>query len=170
MFEASVKILELETRIGTEPMVLIARLDDGRSHYAVELESRGLCVLCKLGSWVNVEELCSKAVLAVQMPQLVKESRTSICQLLQMENLITPESSKYNSKKRLAMEAFQSVIKRQAIDGRLAMQTAETEQVIEAVLPKTDPIDIAQPACADMMENIRTQYFEALYLSKVRPN
>ena len=106
LFETHVKILELEERMGSQPMVLIARLDDGRALYAVEREDRGLYVLCQLGSWVNLSQLRAAAVVSkVELP------RTTDKHLGEKDNmgvpLITAEASKYSKKKRLAIEAIQ---------------------------------------------------------------
>lgn len=46
------------------PVVLIARLDADRSLYAIERVKRGRYALCKLGKWVDLEELRGAAILA----------------------------------------------------------------------------------------------------------
>lgn len=189
LFETHVKILELEERMGSQPTVLIARLDDTRIIYAVERESRGLYVLLQLGSWVNLQELRAAAVVSKQeLPERVT---------LQPSNLLAsaPETNKYSSKKRLAIEAIQSMVKRPSM-GLLESQPNTQSPVVEpepepvfvdpplpiedrakTQEPATDLIscvplaapanDIAvQPTGTDLFDNVRTHYLEALYLSK----
>ena len=74
LFETHVKILELEERMGSQPMVLIARFDDSRTLCAVERESRGLYALCQLGSWVNFQGLKAEAVVSKQDVQKMSET------------------------------------------------------------------------------------------------
>ncbi|KAH6719315.1 DNA replication regulator SLD3-domain-containing protein [Leptodontidium sp. MPI-SDFR-AT-0119] len=190
LFETHVKILELEERMGSQPTVLIARLDDTRILYAVERESRGLYVLLQLGSWVNLQELRAAAVVSMQdLPERAGFDHSS--------NLPTsaPEINKYSKKKRLAIEAIQSMVKRPSAglltesqsDSQTPIVKPESQPVLvdspapleerssiqEATaksvncLPPAPVDDIAvQPTAADIFDNVRTHYLEALYLSK----
>jgi hypothetical protein len=167
--------------MGTEPMLLIARLDDARTLFAVERESRGLYVLCQLGSWVNLQELKAAAVASKQ--ELPRMSDRGLVPLqLSTDSgpvpLITPESSKYSKKKRLAIEAIQSMVKRPSIGSLTESQVPVTEPesgVDSDPRDKTSndlfisPVDdiAAPPTASEIFENVRNQYFEALYLSKV---
>ncbi len=173
LFEAHVKILELEERMGNQPMVLIARLDDARTLYAVERDSRGLYVLCQLGSWVNLHELKAAAVASTQELPKTSESARNVLEEALLPT-ITPEINKYNKKKRLAIEAIQSMVKRptsnllaepQSIPPELvpAIESPAIEQDITGTV--VDDL-VAPPSAAEIFENVRTQYFEALYLSK----
>ncbi|KAF7928204.1 hypothetical protein BELL_0278g00120 [Botrytis elliptica] len=179
LFETHVKILELEERMGNQPMVLIARLDDNRTLYAVERESRGLYVVLQLGSWVNIHQLRSSAVVAqtertdVPVKGLLFGSthfETST------EPLITPEGSKYTKKKRLAIEAIQSMIKRPSTP---LLPESRPQSVAPEKVPASEPQNDTQaticlPASetktqatsTEIFDNVRTQYFESLYLSK----
>jgi DNA replication regulator SLD3 len=154
-------------------MVLIARLDDGRTLYAVEREDRGLYVLCQLGSWVNLQQLRAAAVVS-------KVDLTSMTEKNLGEKdsgalpLITSGAGKYSKKKRLAIEAIQSMVKRPPTSLLTESQPSavETEplplsQAEEQI--SNDPIMTeasAQLTASEIFENIRTQYLEALY-SKV---
>ncbi|KAK6595381.1 hypothetical protein H4I95_10739 [Botrytis cinerea] len=179
LFETHVKILELEERMGNQPMVLIARLDDNRTLYAVERESRGLYVILQLGSWINIHQLKSSAVVAQTertgvsvkgLPFGSTHFETST------EPLITSEGSKYTKKKRLAIEAIQSMIKRPSTpllpESRPQLVAPEKSLASE---PQNDTqATICLPALetktkatsTEIFDNVRTQYFESLYLSK----
>lgn len=150
-------------------MVLIARLDDGRTLYAVEREGRGLYVLCQLGSWVNLQQLRAAAV-ALRM-----ESPKGIAKDLKAKDnaampLIIPEASKYSKKKRLAIEAIQSMVKRPSTGLLTESQTTGTEPGpnLPSQLERTskDPVindTSVQLTAIEIFENVRNQYLEALY-------
>lgn len=179
LFESHVKILELEERMGSQPTVLIARLDDTRTLYAVEREGHGLYVLYQLGSWVSLNELRAAAVVARQeVPDVAGVSKTPVQQSM-------PESSKFSKKKRLAIEAIQSMIKRPSTgllpDSQLESQIVEEPSFgLDTILPVEEsafephmndtplPLDVvpSQPTASEIFENVRTQYLETLYLSK----
>lgn len=152
-------------------MVLIARLDDGRTLYAVEREDRGLYVLCKLGSWVNLRQLREAAVVSKQELPRALERNNSPQQESAPVPLATPESSKYSKKKRLAIEAIQSLVKRPSTD--LLTESKPVTMDSEPIVPveamvEQPPVDGPAPlTAAEIFENVRTQYLEALYLSKV---
>ncbi|TVY37433.1 hypothetical protein LOCC1_G007360 [Lachnellula occidentalis] len=172
LFEAHVKILELEERMGSQPMVLIARLDDGRTLYAVEREDRGLYVICRLGSWVDLHQLKEAAIVSKQELPEGLERRNSI-RHNSPAPLITPESSKYSKKKRLAIEAIQSMVKRPSTglltESQLA--TAELEPIFdtqpaESTVEQPPIDDPVTRTAAELFDSVRTQYLEALYISK----
>ncbi|RDL41924.1 Uncharacterized protein BP5553_01903 [Venustampulla echinocandica] len=177
LFETHVKILELEERMGSQPMVLIARLDDGRTLYAVEREDRGLYVLCRLGTWVNSQQLREAAVVSKQ--EAPKESgRCSGSVSFQKEAatvpLVTPETNKYNKKKRLAIEELQSMVKRPSLDNiaksQPGIELPPSQEYLQLEAPLAAPPAAgdapSQPTAAEIFENIRAQYSDALYLSK----
>ena len=162
-------------------MVLVARLDDGRTLYAVEREDRGLYVLCKIGSWVNVQQL--KLVAAVQRMESSKSLERGFA-VNETHNTITiptpdVDSNKAGSKKRLAIEAIQSMVRRppvgllpdsQSNNPGEPTQAGELEQPVlgRPVQPHNQDIATLQPTAAEIFDNVRLQYFDALYLSKVR--
>jgi len=96
--------------------------------------------------------------------------------------LVTPEASKYSKKKRLAIEALQSKVKRPSA-GLLAESPAtEPESQVTSQLPDSQLLNLptseipipspaekipSQPTATEIFENVRNQYLEALYLSKV---
>lgn len=182
LFEAHVKVLELEHRLGSTPMVLITRSEDSKSYFAIERESRDVYAICKLGSWVRIDQLCTAAVVSrYRLPRgtINNTERPLSAKGAIEEPSLTSETTKYSKRKRLAIEAIQSMIKRPSKD------VSTFGQVTNVVQPKSEtnvelqlqePGDvaevhdeiIAQPVAADILENIRSQYFEALYLSKVR--
>ncbi len=171
--------------MGSQPTILVARLDDTRTLYAVERESRGLYVLCQLGSWVNLHEL--RAVAVVSRQDLPERAGPQVPTTLPLP---ISESNKYSKKKRLAIEAIQSMVKRPSTSHLTDTQPESQRSTLDLEPPFTDypapsqdaphqeltnqklkvvpPIDdvISQPTAAEIFENVRTQYLEALYLSK----
>jgi DNA replication regulator SLD3 len=163
--------------MGSQPMVLIARLDDARTLCAVERESRGLYALCQLGSWVNLHGLKVEAVVSKpEMHKLSEKGPSGIAVLQSATPLVTPEPSKYGKKKRLAIEAIQSMVKRpstslatESQESPIEPESHTTLQVTEGVTGPPPQEELAtQLTAAEIFENIRNHYFEALYLSKVR--
>jgi DNA replication regulator SLD3 len=160
--------------MGSQPMVLIARLDDARTLCAVERESRGLYALCQLGSWVNLQGLKAGAVVSKQGMHKLSELGTFNAVLQAAVPFATPESSKYSKKKRLAIEAIQSMVKRPSTSLATESQESPTEPDSatslqlpdQATVPPPQEEVAAQLTAAEIFENVRNQYFEALYLSK----
>ncbi|OBT69328.1 hypothetical protein VE03_01150 [Pseudogymnoascus sp. 23342-1-I1] len=186
LYESHVKILELEQRIGSTPVILIAQLDDNKALYAVEYESKGLYVLFKLGSWVDLGKLCSVAVVSRPFTKSQKHGSPQDVagRGTPANNAFSPvESDKYNKKKRLAIEEIQSMVKRPSTSQSLNIeQTASTESP-SMVLPletiqnaQPDPVasvqplqdaGLEQPRAEDILDSVRSQYLDTLYLSKV---
>lgn len=170
-------------------MVLIARLEDEKSIYAVEREDCGLYVLCKLGSWVNLETLKGSAAVSRSDQPLKTAIGGGFMQgSSEVVTLVTPESSKYSKKQKLAIEAIQTMVKRPPpqmpiietpnpeITPVAHVSTATTASTVQNLVAglgeqrKDEPIptsEIAEPTAAELLDTVRTQYLEALYLSKV---
>ncbi|KAH8884558.1 hypothetical protein GQ53DRAFT_398906 [Thozetella sp. PMI_491] len=116
-YESSIKILELEGRLGSN--ILLARSETNQMVYAVEREKKGLYTLCKLGSWVDVTQftqyataVCSQRMQATRPPPMLKNDSFAITTL---------QSHHEEKKKRLAIEELQSVVrKRPRSQGSLA--------------------------------------------------
>jgi DNA replication regulator SLD3 len=100
---------------------------------------------------------------------------------LQQESTLpstTAESHKYDEKKRLAIEALQSMVKRPSTPLPTDLPHTETASQAppDSILPLVPELadspmvaeTPAQPTGAEIFENVRTQYLEALYLSKVQ--
>jgi DNA replication regulator SLD3 len=181
LFEAHVKVLELEERMRNAPAVLIALCDDGKSIFVVERMEQNLYVLCKLGSWVSISRLCMGAIISKHQSFKAAASRSGAGSVLhknKVESDNTPESSKYSKKKRLAIEAIQSMVKRPSRDGLSTLQDqarpfSQSGTVMESQSSKEPKAELIQedingrPMATQIFDNIRSQYFEALYLSKV---
>lgn len=165
--------------MGSQPVVLIARLDDARALYAVERDARGLYAILRLGSWVDLQQLSAAAVVSKQdLSRAARPPRaSSITQALPM----APESSTYSKKKRLAIEAIQSMVKRpsngmstEPTPTESQLPTSIVEPLVESGPTEELGINLpfnnaAPPTANEIFETIRNQYFEALYLSKVYP-
>lgn len=162
--------------MGNQPMVLIARLDDGRTLYAVEREGRGLYVLLQLGPWVSLQQLRAKAVVSKQ-EDLQSLGQTSVLARDVTTAPLNTAGSKYGRKKRLAIEAIQSMVKRPSIGISIESQTPLVEgEATPDLLQDQQPVNsnarfdelVTQPTSSEIFETVRNQYFEALYISKVR--
>jgi DNA replication regulator SLD3 len=134
-YESNIRILELEGRLGSN--VLLARSETKRIVYAIERESSGLYVLCKLGAWVDVEKLASYAT-------VVSTKRLKSCAAGSAESMepgshavITTHMHHENKKRRLAIEDIQSVVNKRARSQSIARPE------------KSDPTQIPTPVNTD---------------------
>ncbi|KAF2964349.1 hypothetical protein GQX73_g9235 [Xylaria multiplex] len=199
-FEANIKILDLESRMGNRPIVLIARLESNKSIYAIERQTNSLYSLCHLGSWVDLEQICNLAT--VSCPALIRKQPTLPVEPLAHTPLITPQISHTNKKRRLAIEAIQSLVKKptrsrsisvlsqageasrpptpvqgsNVVDvGSVAVVAQDAQSPgnstprpdigpqVDAVQEQDDALNM--PNADEIFDNIRNQYFEALYHS-----
>lgn len=203
-YESHIKILDLESRLSESRSLLVAKSEPRGNIYALERQNNGLYVICKLGSWVEIESLaqqattvCSERVFPPK-PDVTTEQATQSA-------ITTPHMHKEQKKKRAAIEAIQSLVRKRAksqsqapqanldesagspVDGdtfKMDVDESPTSQVEEkktpnakllggaalpaiqsgpSPLPDLPPQDLA----ASIFDNIRTQYFEVLYRSKV---
>lgn len=182
--------------MGMRPVVLIARLETDKTVYVLERQDEGLYTLCMLGAWVDLESLSKCATVAYS--KLIKP-RSPAPQNTESEPTITLQLHHENKKRRLAIEAIQSLVKKPARSRSFSLpsQNFEVTQVptpvendspsqanrlsepreastapAESPLPPNPPTvtpapdkAVAQPSVNDIFENVRNQYFEALYNS-----
>jgi DNA replication regulator SLD3 len=201
-YESTVKILDLESRLGSRPVVLIARMETNKTAYALERQDVGLYTLCRLGDWIDLGKLSGHATVAytkLLKPRLVQ------LDMVRPSASTTPQLHKESKKRRLAMEAIQSLVKRpaksqstllppQATEATpapaasvsIVREVRETAQAVESSseLEKRHELELRDgtscPAAASVLheassiqtadeifENVRLQYFEALYHSMV---
>lgn len=123
-YESHVKILDLEARMGTRPVVLVARSccssSEGPSSsapsyvYVLERQSDGLYSLCRLGSWVDLAALARDATVCCwqRIPRAKGDAHEGGGSEASSRPLITPHLHKELKKKRLAIEALQSVVRK----------------------------------------------------------
>lgn len=185
--ESYIHILDLESRLGPAPIVLIARNELRGTTYALERQSNGLYVLCKLGSWADLESLAQNAT-AVRYERL-SPVKTERGERPDIEALTTPQLHVEQKKKRAAIEAIQSQMRKrvrsQSVStvGILAKEeeSLEPESLLSQLpspdmsleqLPLPGSEDQANPApivqgAEDIFDSIRTHYFDALYKSMV---
>lgn len=111
-FESNIKILDLEGRFGSRPVVLIARLESDKSIYALERQKGALYALCHISSWVDLHDL--EKVATVSLPQLIKKEATTSkdSQPPALPPLTTPHLHHETKKRRLAIEALESIVKK----------------------------------------------------------
>ena len=187
--ESHVKILDLESRVGGAPVVLIARNEPVGTLYAIERHDKNLYTACKLGSWVSLEALKANAT-ACSAKLLHEQPRK--CEGTAGQ---PPKAPVLQSKKRVAIEAIQQLVRKKPkiasisspagetqgsvggtneadvqSQGSLQLEESQSQSQVESQsqgLPA--PVDNqAEPPPADHLENIRTQYFDLLYKSMVR--
>ncbi|PTB65385.1 hypothetical protein BBK36DRAFT_1205211 [Trichoderma citrinoviride] len=186
-YESYIHILDLESRLGPAPIVLIARNELRGTVYALERQSNGLYVLCKLAPWADLESLAQKAT-AVRYERLAPVKAERI-EHPAGEALITPQLHVEQKKKRAAIEAIQSQMRKrvrsQSVSTVGIMTKEEEPQEPESLisqLPSPDmsseqvplpgsedrinSINMASSA-EEIFEGIRTHYFDALYKSMI---
>jgi DNA replication regulator SLD3 len=206
LFESKIKILDLEGRLGSN--VLLARSETTRVVYAVERESNGLYVLCKLGSWMDIEALSQSAT--VVCAERLRSSKPAKPNDATAAPLTTPSLYNESKRRRLAIDEIQSLVRKRSMSvvekdlpSQASPPTATETSLLnedatqnEAPMPQhsKQPAEPAvesgpsasngpvpptpgaapsadahsQPNAEDIFQNIRTQYMEALYHSKVR--
>ncbi|KAI1410865.1 DNA replication regulator SLD3-domain-containing protein [Hypoxylon sp. FL1857] len=109
-FESSIKILELEGRMGSHPVVVIARMESDKTVYAVERQKNGLYTLCHFGPWVDLQELERHAT--VSLPQFIEKRSNPSIDTNTSHPITTPHLHHETKKRRLAIEAIQSLVKK----------------------------------------------------------
>lgn len=112
-YEAHIKILDLESRLGPSRSVLLARIEPRGAVYAFERQPDGLYVVCKLGSWVQLEALaenattiCHDRVFPVKLESTTSQNDAPA--------IITPQMHHKQKQKRAAIEAIQSLVRKRA--------------------------------------------------------
>lgn len=111
-FESNIKILDLEGRVGARPVVLLARIESDKTIYALERQHNGLYSICQLGSWVDLATLCELAT--VSCSHLIKRRPSHAADSNIPQPIITHQVHNENKKRKLAIEAIQSLVKRPA--------------------------------------------------------
>ncbi|RFU79965.1 dna replication regulator sld3 [Trichoderma arundinaceum] len=130
-YESYIHILDLESRLGPAPIVLIARNELRGTTYALERQSNGLYVLCKLGSWADLGSLAQKAT-AVRYERLFPV-KTERAERPDVDALTTPQLHVEQKKKRAAIEAIQSQMRKRVRSQSVSTvgHTPKEEQPLE---------------------------------------
>ncbi|EQK97478.1 DNA replication regulator Sld3 [Ophiocordyceps sinensis CO18] len=196
-YESHVKILDLESRLGSAPSVLIARREPTGTVYALERQGNGLYVMCQLGPWVDLSSLSTKATALSH--QRLRPANPERKWQDTAGALTTPGIHKEQKKKRAAIEAIQSLVRKRvrsvsvpavevaasrdgvadsdATRGQLRPSATKLEQQtgpeLAAITPSAGAVHNDDAAAAFSLQdtadtifnNIRTQYFDALYRS-----
>ncbi|KAF7551684.1 hypothetical protein G7Z17_g4840 [Cylindrodendrum hubeiense] len=113
LFESHIKILDLESRMGSVPVVLLARYDSSRNVYALERQDNGLYIACRLGSWVDLSSLAKHATAACHK-RLRSTARPESRGRIGSTAMTTPQLQKDQKVKRAAIEAIQSLVRKRA--------------------------------------------------------
>ncbi|KAI2466134.1 DNA replication regulator SLD3-domain-containing protein [Annulohypoxylon bovei var. microspora] len=144
-FESNVKILDLEGRFGSRPVVLIARLESDKSIYALERQKGGLYTICHIGSWVDLQDLEKAAT--VSLPQLLEKKTSTSKDPHTLPPLTTPQLHHDTKKRRLAIEALESIVKK-PVRPRSASTTSQ-------LIPPTGPPTPDQTGAESQVESAR---------------
>ncbi|KAI1105191.1 DNA replication regulator SLD3-domain-containing protein [Jackrogersella minutella] len=136
-FEANIKILDLEGRLRSHPVVLIARLESDKSIYALERQTNGLYTLCHFGSWVDLQDV--KKFATVSLPQLIEKRPSTLTGSNTSQPLTTPQLHHETKKRRLAIEAIQSIVKKPV---RPRSESTASQLIPPTVLPTPAQNDI----------------------------
>lgn len=185
--------------MGSGPTVLIARNETRGKEYAIERQENGLYVVCMLGAWVDLQTLARNAT--VLLPERVRPVKVERSEQPGISALTTPQLHLDHKKKKAAIEAIQSLVKRRAssqsaynFDEAIShdpgtepgFQETQTSSLKSELEPRTRPsihhneqLPLPTPGAStteaagtqhtaeDILDNIRSHYFEALYRSKV---
>lgn len=112
-FESHVKILDLESRLESIPSVLIARSESRGTVHVLERQDNGLYVACQLGPWVDLGDLERKAT-AVSRDRLHPAKADRPDHDASGQAMTTPQLHKDHKRKRAAIEAIQTLVKKRA--------------------------------------------------------
>lgn len=195
-FESHIRVLDLEGRLRQAPSVLIARSDATRNIYAIERHQTGLYVVCKLGAWVAIESLSHLAEASYEQrcrpaqaahanvaeapsitPQLHHESKKKRLAIEQIQSMVRKRPRTVSTT--LCESQDQSQPQIQPVTSAVAHSLEDPFQaqppgggVSEAPLKSSqaaaaDSNADMQNSAEDIFQNIRSQYLEALYHSKV---
>ncbi|CAG1985165.1 unnamed protein product [Fusarium graminearum] len=145
LFEANIKILDLESRMGSVPVVLLARKEGSRAVYALEKQESGLYAVCRLGPWVNLDLLADSAT-AVCRERLHPTARSEHQNQNALSATTTPHIHKEEKIKRAAIEAFQSQVrKRRRSQSVSTLAESVKQEATEAATESKLPSPIIQP-------------------------
>ncbi|KAK3310398.1 DNA replication regulator SLD3-domain-containing protein [Chaetomium strumarium] len=111
LFESSIKILDLEGRLGSN--VLLARSETSRMIYAIERESNGLYALCKLGSWVDMDIFSQNATVVCR--ERMRSTKPANPESTAAAPLTTPSMYKESKRRRLAIDEIQSLVRKRSM-------------------------------------------------------
>ncbi|TQV99408.1 hypothetical protein V2A60_004882 [Cordyceps javanica] len=110
LVESRIKILDLETRMGSPQSVLVARHDATRAVYALERQNDGLYAICRLGAWVDLGRLAQHAT--ALCADRVFPAKADAPPVVSDAAMTTPHMSSLQRKKRAAIEAIQSLVRK----------------------------------------------------------
>lgn len=192
-FESHIRILDLAVRQG--PSILIARSDATRHVYAIERHQTGLYVVCKLGAWVNIERLSNVAVACYAprcrpaqaagasgteapstTPQIHKENKRKQLAIEEIQSMVrkrprTMSVALSDTQGTQSQPPAQLLEMDQGLHETTAEQPTQDPKLSLPVPSGSQPTPLdsnheAHVSAEDIFQNLRLQYFEALYHSK----
>lgn len=194
-FESHIKIMDLETRMGSSENLLIARHDRKGTLFALDRQANGLYVVFKLGSWVDFDSLVKHATVLCRERIDRQSLKAEISHRDVPSTSISAHTYKDEKNKMDAIAAIQSLVKKRARSQSVAAfdDTTKSEPTSDIVVPplrlpslqpsthqSSDPVKkqsaapgthakgehSAENTADGIFANIRTHYSEALYKSR----
>ncbi|KAI9674696.1 MAG: hypothetical protein M1817_001599 [Caeruleum heppii] len=193
LFSARIAILEDNEDGTTAPRIVIAKEVGTERHYAVERVITGIYALCRLGSWVDIDQLgatAEQATWAARKRRAVRQHQDGVnwwetavldlalpesTHLSQRETTCRIDESQMVMGRPLQAEINEPVVKIEDCDkeeeisllqspAALAFEGVESAPAPD-IAPLQDPTT-PEPDPQETFEMIRAQYLDALYLQK----
>lgn len=193
LFSANIPSLEEDLGRHVEPVVMAVRSNDSGDAYAVERVKKGIYALCGLGGWVSDTDILLASKRWLESPAIARrdmESVTEECD--EMDWRRAAEVPGYDLDIG-TMEIQPDLVITMAFGPHNQTSDPDEVAVIDGVIPDTEDrqrsfnpsngatggacteppmpgeqIEGAEPTLSEVFERLRTQYLEALYVSKVR--
>lgn len=194
LFQSRVKILDLESRMPSCPTVLLARSETTGAVYVVERQEDGLFVVCKLANWADLSAMAAKASAllperlrerspqqAPQVPLITplaskkEKSKTAAIEAIQFLVKKRARSPSGASSKPATTQPLDSAAQAtaQGISSDPQPVPSTRDQAVQEPEGKKLPLAhelgqaVPQQSTDMILDNIRTQYVDLLYKSKV---
>ncbi|KAI9722279.1 MAG: hypothetical protein M1812_001751 [Candelaria pacifica] len=181
LFSANVPALDALRAAKRGAIVLIAKLETERSLYAVESVARGTYAVCKLANWLKIEELRAAASVARIESWPTRQDHGFSEQYTEWWRSAVSERTKEDSQRAkrrqiTASNAVQLLMKQPKC--RVQQQSPKASSPVSSPSQINSNIELshapdgcnqplkAGPTAQETLEIIRTQYLEALHLSK----
>ncbi|KAJ2894908.1 hypothetical protein MKZ38_007105 [Zalerion maritima] len=190
--ESHIKPLDLEDRLGSGPVALVAASESSGKVYVLERHQNGIYIVCKLGQWVQLEPLAPISIACHH--QALKSLRARRPEHSQPST--TPHDYREQKEKQRAIEKLNAARKASArrqssvcidlkssftenMGSRAATPLAsgaesqlskpvhlEAQEIKPTVTNEPAEDIIPKPTAEELFQNIRTHHFESLYHSK----
>ena len=181
LFSAYIGALEYDGPDNARALVMVAKLEIEGSLYAIERVRCGLYALCRLGSWVNIEELRTAALASKNYTPPIMHNPLDVFgektwwegaaigpgdadEGLRAKRLKANSSDSITLKMRLPVSQTLPQCGRNAVPHEPEALTAAP---VLSTPKSCEQPDGAEVKPEELFDTVRCQYLEALYLSKV---